>query len=128
MKLSMIGFLLLGLFYETGLGQRSVSFAAPQAEAMCTIGMVKGEQGRTCEVPIPDGCTTASVPGYEQPWADIAKGGATTCQFDKQNTDWTTTITGACGPCTTDKCSAQFIVKFNCSGDTGYKTQPRKSH
>jgi len=124
----MIGFLMLGLMYGTVLGHPSSSFAAPQTEAMCTIGMVKGENGRTCEVAIPDGCTTAKVPGYDQPWADISKGGATKCQFDKQKTDWTTTIIGFCGPCTTDNCSAQFSVKFNCSGTTGYKEQTRKTH
>ena len=130
MKQYMIGFLMIGLMCGTLLlGHTSTSFAAPQTESMCTIGMVKGEKGRTCEVPIPDGCTTAKVPGYDQPWADISKGGATTCQFDTQKTDWATIITGSCGPCATDNCSAQFSVKFNCSSSTGgYKPQSRKTH
>ncbi len=129
MKDDMIWLLVvIGLMSGVLLEHPSFSFAAPQTESMCTIGMVKGEQGRTCEVPIPDGCTPAKVPGYDQPWADISKGGATTCQFDEQKTDWTTTITGSCGPCATDKCSAQFSVKFNCSGGKGYKAQPRKIH
>ena len=130
MKQYMIGFLMIGIIAGTMLGNTSSSFGAPQTESMCTIGMVKGENGRTCEVPIPDGCTTAMVPGFDQPWADISKGGATTCQFDKQKTDWTTTITGSCGPCRTDNCSAQFSVKFNCSGSNtgGYKPQSRKTH
>lgn len=128
MKPYMTGFLMLGLICGMVFGQLSSSFAAPQTESLCTIGMVKGEKGRSCEVPIPDGCTTANVPGYDQPWADISKGGATKCEFDKQLTNWTSTITGSCGPCTTDNCSAQFSVKFNCGGNTGYKEQSRKKH
>jgi len=128
MKQLTTGIVMSTFIFLVGLGSGSSSLAAPQAESNCTIGMVKGEQGRTCEVPIPDGCTTAKIPGFDQPWADISKGGATTCQFDEQKTDWKTTITGSCGPCTTDNCSAQFIVKFNCAGGTEFTPQPRKKH
>ena len=128
MKQHLIRLLLLGLVTGLIFGQTSLSLAATQAESLCTIGMAKGEQGRSCEVPIPDGCTTATIPGYDQPWVDVSKGGGTQCQFDKEKTDWSTTITGSCGPCTTDNCSAQFIVHFNCAGDSGYKAQPRPKH
>jgi len=66
-KQYMSGLLMIGIIGGTMLGHTSTSVAAPQTEAMCTIGMVKGEKGRTCEVAIPDGCTTAKVPGYDQP-------------------------------------------------------------
>ncbi len=129
MKHYLVGYLMFVVISGVILGQTPPSFAEPQAESMCTIGMEKGEQGRSCEVPIPDGCTTAKVPGYDQPWADISKGGGTQCQFDKTKTDWTTKITASCGPCTTDNCSAQFSVKFNCAGgNPGYKAQPRPKH
>ena len=120
--------MMLGLFTGIIIGPTSWAIAAPQTESVCTIGMAKGEQGRSCEVPIPDGCTMAKVPGYDQPWADVSKGGGTQCQFDKTKTDWTSVITGTCGPCTTDNCSAQFIVKFNCAGNADYKAQPRTKH
>ncbi len=128
MKQYMIGLMMLGLVAGLLVGHTSLVHAAAQAESLCTIGMVKGEQGRSCAVPIPDGCTTATVPGYDQPWADVSKGGGTQCQFDTDKTDWNTIITGSCGPCTTDNCSAQFIVHFDCSGDSGYKAQPRHKY
>ena len=54
--------------------------------------MVKGEQGRTCEVPIPSGCTVANFPGYDDPWIDVSKGGKTSCAIDEEKTDWKTKI------------------------------------
>ena len=128
MKPFVLGLVWFGLMAGIGLSNVPASVAAAQAESYCTIGMAKGEQGRTCEVPIPDGCTTANVPGFDQPWAEVSKGGATKCQFDKDKTDWTTTITGSCGPCTTDNCSAQFIVHFDCAGGSEYKPQQRKKY
>ena len=87
--------------------------------------MVKGEQGRTCEVPIPSGCTVANFPGYDDPWIDVSKGGKTSCAIDEEKTDWKTKIVGSCGPCGTDNCSARFSVMFTC-GDSPMTTQPRK--
>ncbi|PJA77946.1 MAG: hypothetical protein CO149_06710, partial [Nitrospirae bacterium CG_4_9_14_3_um_filter_51_5] len=66
--------------------------ALSQTEANCTIGMAKGDAKTDCRVPIPNGCTVAQFPGYPEPWADISKGGGTTCQFDQKHTDWKTSI------------------------------------
>ncbi len=99
--------------------------AEPQTESICNLGMVKGEQGRTCEVPIPSGCTVANFPGYDDPWIDVSKGGKTSCAIDEEKTDWKTKIVGSCGPCGTDNCSARFSVMFTC-GDSPMTTQPRK--
>ena len=128
MKQFLTAYVILAGICGLVLGPTSWSLAGPQSESMCTIGMVKGEQGRTCEIPIPDGCAVAKVPGNDQPWADISKGGGTRCQFDKQKTDWSTKITGSCGPCTTDNCSAQFSAKFSCSDGTDFIPQKRKKH
>jgi len=85
-----------------------------RTEKVCSIGMVKGDTGRTCNVPIPSGCTVANYPGYDDPWAEVDKGGRISCKFDDQKTDWKTNITGTCGKCTTEQCTARFTVKFNC--------------
>ena len=107
---------LLLVFLMNGIGS---SFAGSdpisRTESICNLGMVKGEEGRNCQVPIPAGCTVASFPGYNEPWADVSKGGRTTCRFDEQKTDWKTTIVGTCGQCMTDQCSARFSVMFNCA-------------
>ncbi len=97
----------------------------PRTESICTLGMVKGDQGRSCEVPIPSGCLVATFPGYEAPWIDVSKGGKTTCEIDKEKTDWTSRIVGSCGPCGTDNCSARFSVMFTCE-DSSPSVQPRK--
>ncbi len=86
-----------------------------RTETNCTIGMAKGDAHAECQVPIPSGCTVASFPGYDQPWADVSKGGNTSCQFDKKRTDWKTAIVGACEACKTERCTGRFIVMFNCS-------------
>ena len=99
--------------------------AEPRTESICNLGMVKGEQGRTCEVPIPSGCTVANFPGYDDPWIDVSRGGKTSCAIDEEKTDWKTKIVGSCGPCGTDNCSARFSVMFTC-GDSPMTTQPRK--
>jgi len=85
-------------------------------ELSCSFGMAKGEAGQTCQVPFPEGCLVAHIPGSKTPWATISKGGATLCKFDNKATDWKTRITGVCGRCTSPQCSAQFHVRFNCSG------------
>jgi len=84
-------------------------------ELSCSFGMAKGEAGQTCQVPFPEGCLVARIPGSKKPWATISKGGATLCKFDNKATDWKTRITGVCGRCTSPQCSAQFHVRFNCS-------------
>jgi hypothetical protein len=85
-------------------------------ELSCSFGMAKGEAGQTCQVPFPQGCLVAHIPGTKKPWATVSKGGATRCKFDDKATDWKTRITGVCGRCTSPQCSAQFHVRFNCSG------------
>jgi hypothetical protein len=84
-------------------------------EHACTFGMPKGESGQRCQVPIPPGCVVAHRPGSSTPWATISKGGNTQCRFDEKATDWKTRIVGTCGPCKSTHCSAQFIVRFDCS-------------
>jgi hypothetical protein len=85
-------------------------------ELSCSFGMAKGETKQTCQVPFPQGCLVAQIPGTKKPWATVSKGGATRCKFDDKATDWKTRITGVCGRCTSPQCSAQFHVRFNCSG------------
>jgi hypothetical protein len=85
-------------------------------ELSCSFGMAKGEAGQTCQVPFPQGCLVAQIPGTQKPWATVSKGGATRCKFDEKTTDWKTRITGVCSRCTSPQCSAQFHVRFNCSG------------
>ena len=97
----------------------SVSAVESQSrtESNCTIGMVKGEKKAECRVPIVDGCTVAQFPGYDEPWAEASKGGATSCQFDPKKTDWKTSIIGTCQACKTEQCTGRFTVMFNCSGN-----------
>ncbi len=87
-----------------------------RTESNCTIGMVKDDPQAECQVPIPPDCTVAQFPGYEEPWADVSKGGGTSCQFNENKTDWKTKIVGTCETCKTDQCTGRFIVMFNCSG------------
>lgn len=88
-----------------------------RTESNCTIGMAKDDVSAECQVPIPNGCTVAQFPGYPEPWADISKGGGTSCQFDQKHTDWKTSIVGSCQACTTEKCTGRFIVMFNCANN-----------
>jgi len=88
-----------------------------RTEANCTIGMVKGDAKADCQVPIPNGCIVAQFPGYPEPWADISKGGGTSCEFDEKHTDWKTSIVGSCQACTTEQCTGRFIVMFNCANN-----------
>lgn len=85
-------------------------------ELSCSFGMAKGEPRQSCQVPFPQGCLVARIPGTQKPWATVSKGGATRCKFDEKTTDWKTRITGVCNRCTSPQCSAQFHVRFNCSG------------
>jgi len=93
----------------------SASEPISRTETVCTIGMLEGDTGRTCDVPIPDNCTVANYPGYDEPWAEVDKGGRISCKFDDKKTDWKTKITGTCGKCITKQCTARFSVKFNCT-------------
>ncbi len=85
-----------------------------RTESNCTIGMVKGDTKAECHVPILNGCTVAQFPGYDEPWAEASKGGATSCKFDSQKTDWKTSIVGTCQACKTDQCTGRFTVMLNC--------------
>ena len=86
-----------------------------RTESNCTVGMAKGDAKAECRVPIPNGCTVAQFPGYPEPWADISKGGGTSCEFDQKHTDWKTSIVGTCQACKTEQCTGRFIVMFNCA-------------
>ncbi len=114
-------FLSLSMFLMnvTGLIVDSVGAAESQSrtESNCTIGMVKGEKKAECHVPIIDGCTVAQFPGYDEPWVEASKGGATSCQFNEKKTDWKTSIVGTCEACKTEQCTGRFTVMFNCSGN-----------
>lgn len=85
-----------------------------RTESNCTIGMIKGNTKAECQIPIPHGCTVAQFPGYDEPWADISKGGRTSCLFDPQRTNWKTQIVGICQKCETEQCTGRFTVMFNC--------------
>jgi hypothetical protein len=97
------------------LPSASSQTAEPTTESICNFGMAKNEASQRCEVPMPGGCIVANFPGTTKPWTSISKGGNTTCQFDAKRTDWKTRITGSCGRCKTEHCSARFSVMFDCS-------------
>jgi len=86
-----------------------------RTESNCTIGIVKGDTTAECHVPILNGCTVAQFPGYDEPWAEVSKGGATSCEFDPQKTDWKSSIVGTCQACKTDQCTGRFTVMLNCA-------------
>jgi hypothetical protein len=77
--------------------------------------MMKGEASHECQVPFPQGCLVAQIPGANKPWTTILRGGRVLCRFDEKRTDWKKTITGSCGRCRSDQCSAKFSVRFDCS-------------
>ncbi len=108
----------------------SVPNAVGQArtETNCNFGMVKGQKRASCHVPVPSSCTVATRPGFDQHWADVSKGGNTSCRFDEEQSDWKTTIVGTCDQCTTDKCSARFSVMFNCTSTTTPPNMQREAH
>ena len=112
-------YLSLGIFFLNGPWPLSDHAGAAESqsrtESNCTIGMAKGETKAECTVPILNGCTVAQFPGYDEPWAEATKGGATSCQFDAKKTDWKTSIVGTCDACKTDQCTGRFTVMFNCT-------------
>lgn len=115
--------LLAGLVLTAGAHLLSIEPASAQpmhestatTEQSCSFGMGKGEASQSCVVPFPAGCRVAHAPGSSKPWTTISKGGRLLCRFDEKGTDWKTKITGACGRCQSGHCSAQFIVRFDCS-------------
>jgi len=121
---------MLVILFGMGMGLASVDQAAAQpfggnatTESVCNFGMAKDQASGTCEVPMPFDCKVANFPGTVKPWTSISKGGEPTCQFDEARSDWKTKITGSCGTCTTQHCSARFGVMFNCGTD-GDPTHP----
>ena len=117
MSISVKSLLVVGigiLWLTLGVGQGKANPVA-QTESICNLGMVKNDPPKTCLIPIPRDCTVANFPGYDEPWADVSKAGGTTCQFNEQETDWKTKITGTCQTCTTDQCSGRFSVMLNCA-------------
>ena len=118
-SLSSLFCLSLGLLLLIGIGPLFDSARAAESqsrtESNCTIGMVKDDKEAQCHVPILKGCTVAQFPGYDEPWAEASKGGATSCQFDTKQTDWKTAIVGTCEACKTEQCTGRFTVMFNCT-------------
>lgn len=117
------GFIVVALLLLVATGSLAPSDAQAQSlfesaattEQSCSFGMDKGEASHKCQVPVPAGCLVAQVPGGNKPWTTISKGGRTFCRFDEKHTDWKTKITGTCGRCSSNHCSVQFIVRFDCS-------------
>ncbi len=111
--------LYLGMFMISGIwilaNQVEAGEVQSRTESNCTIGMAKGDTTAECHVPILNGCTVAQFPGYDEPWAEATKGGATSCQFNAEKTDWETSIVGTCQACKTDQCTGRFTVVFNCT-------------
>jgi hypothetical protein len=109
----------LGIFLINGMwilvDHAGAAESQSRTESNCTIGMVKGETKAECHVPILNGCTVARFPGYNEPWAEATKGGATSCQFNAKKTDWKTSIVGTCEACKTEQCTGRFTVMFNCA-------------
>ena len=121
---------MLVILFGMGMALASVDQAAAQpfggiatTESVCNFGMAKDQASGTCEVPMPFDCKVANFPWTEKPWTNISKGGKTTCQFDETRSDWKTKITGSCGKCTSQHCSARFSVMFNCGSENGATQQ-----
>ena len=112
---TVIAFLFIGNGLIGASGKVQAADSLSRTESNCTIGMAKGDAKAECRVPIPNGCTVAQFPGYPEPWADISKGGGTSCEFDQKHTDWKTSIVGTCLACKTEQCTGRFIVMFNCA-------------
>lgn len=109
----------LGIFLINGMWilvhHAGAAESQSRTESNCTIGMAKGKTKTECHVPILKGCTVAQFPGYNEPWAEATKGGATSCQFNAKKTDWKTSIVGTCEACKTEQCTGRFTVLFNCA-------------
>ena len=108
-----LGIFLINAMWILGDHAGAAEFQS-RTESNCTIGMAKGETKAECHVPILNGCTVAQFPGYDEPWAEATKGGATSCPFNAEKTDWKTSIVGTCQACKTDHCTGRFTVMFNC--------------
>jgi hypothetical protein len=109
--------LLLLVLFAPSLGTKAqeTEDSGATTELSCSFSMEKGDTGRRCYVPFPQGCLVASIPGTKQPWTTISKGGRLNCRFDEMGTDWKTKIAGACDRCRSIRCSAHFSVRFDCS-------------
>ncbi|MGC4098712.1 MAG: hypothetical protein QM706_16485 [Nitrospira sp.] len=108
--------LLVLLIFPLDTLAQDIEDSGATTELSCSFSMEKGETGRACRVPFPQECLAVFIPGTKQPWATISKGGLLQCRFDDKQTDWKTKIVGTCGRCQSVRCSAQFSVRFDCSG------------
>ena len=112
------GFLCLLFFvlvYEGDVSAQPMNDYAVTTEQSCSFGMDKGDPSHRCEVPFPKDCKVVHFPGTTKPWANISKAGKTFCRFDAKASDWKSKIVGSCSRCDSIRCSAQFIVRFDCS-------------
>lgn len=107
--------LLILLVPSVDMTAQEIEDSGATTELSCSFSMEKGEPGRPCHVPFPQGCRVASIPGTKQPWTTISKGGRLQCRFDERVTDWKTKIVGTCDRCRSVQCSAHFSVRFDCS-------------
>ncbi|WP_090899842.1 hypothetical protein [Candidatus Nitrospira nitrificans] len=110
-----ISLLMPGVVMSSDAGAQDSEDSTATTELSCSFTMEKGETGRPCHVPFPQGCLVASIPGTKRPWTTISKGGRLQCRFDETKTDWKTTIVGTCDRCRSVRCSAHFSVRFDCS-------------
>ncbi|MGQ0554609.1 MAG: hypothetical protein ACT4PN_01510 [Nitrospiraceae bacterium] len=110
-----IALLMPGLAMSSDASAQDPENSAATTELSCSFTMEKGETGRPCHVPFPQGCLVASIPGTKHPWTTISKGGRLQCRFDEAKTDWKTNIVGTCDRCQSVRCSAHFSVRFDCS-------------
>jgi hypothetical protein len=101
-------------WWDDVAAQPSSEYSAT-TEQSCSFGMDKGDPSHRCEVPFPKDCKVAHFPGTTKPWANISKAGKTFCRFDTKASDWKSKILGSCSRCESIRCSAQFIVRFDCS-------------
>ncbi|GJL64248.1 MAG: hypothetical protein NPIRA04_29020 [Nitrospirales bacterium] len=107
---------------------RDEAVGQTRTETNCNIGMLKDQTSSRCQIPIPSDCTVVKRPGFNQPWADISKGGTINCRFEEQETDWETTIVGTCDTCTSDQCSARFSVMLKCVSPQPPPTMQQRAH
>jgi hypothetical protein len=113
--LSIMGFLFVMLLCGDNAAAQPLNDYAATTEQSCSFGMDKGDPSHRCEVPFPKDCKVVHFPGTTKPWASISKAGKTFCRFDTKASDWKSKIVGSCSRCDSIRCSAQFIVRFDCS-------------
>jgi hypothetical protein len=113
--LGMIALFLLIFFWQRPASAQPPSDYAATTEQSCSFGMDKGDPSHRCEVPFPKDCKVVHFPGTTKPWANVSKAGKTFCRFDPKASDWKNKIVGSCSRCESIRCSAQFIVRFDCS-------------